>query len=716
MTRLRHHGPVRFRFSGDEEKAKRLTGFARGLLGGLIAQANRDNRQHAQHLFKPVEGVNIECLHYSGMDECRIYVAPDIKEEEEVCLGYLNGLLLGTGFENFTEKPGQDAFYNDEGEPKFLFTEGDMSRVPSEFSGTMAKVAQFLLGVAGEIPFSPTWYKTHGIFINRKDPDAPVPWIIRISAVGIETKKLQLCEEGYGFEGVDADGAILTTLLGGIPIPIKEESLSSGWTTLASAGVVNDFYIRYPLFYKCGWAFNTDGTAADNTCWAGEDTYNIRFHHYRINITSDPETGDPIAASMSEISNGRPKAERSYKTLWIPAGSGLMTDFDLETQAGDTGDIPIYVFYDGDDLRILSFINETGGVATSVEDDVFIPWYSGGKVGTQGFLYGTPGTFSGRDGTETVGTEAGLYMNTESQGVNDYFLGVEKTLVGEIVNEPTLYDRSSGADTLMPQRIWLEAFWHNYTSYDAQHVRCAAIPNGEREAVYTYAYSSLSKEWNFYQTTTGWNSEWATMASRSVQVEVDPCSGAGFKSFSCDGTTYREQISYTPKPLVDSISESVNVSNQLKEWDDTFEPYTVTFDCVGGPWPFNKTGWCGDPTGAGLAGVYFDQDTDTYTEKNHTHTLMLYRAGHTDLEIFSESETYTSDYGDSIKIPDYGNKWLVLAYDTKRLWAINDRISDLNLYSPDMDEAVMEGSHEEYPNTAGNINAWVGIPKTSTPI
>ncbi len=617
------------------------------------------------------------------------------------CPKCVNGLLLGA--ENFTEKTGQS-------NNSHTFSSPEITTVPSEFSGTMAKVAQHVMGVKGSAPFNPSWAITHGIYINNKDSENPEPWVIQISSDGVLAKLLPVCD--YEYDASEAEGTDMEVILGGTPKRIPSNYFNTGWVSIANAATVTDFYSKSALFGKCGWAFNINGTAADNTCKSGE-----YFYHYRITITADAETGGPASASMALLDSGQPRYMKTIIPLWVPAGNGTLTDemFTEDIDLPDNEETPVYVYYDGDDLKTLRFHNAELYSSEAVVDDVFISCASGGLLTSSDWRLGCgpPGTHTGYSGTRATWKEAGVYMDDESPPINDHVSGVERTLTATRHEERVLFFSGSTA-RLYHGWTWFDSVDRTIDGLSEYHTGCAAIPNGEREAVYTYRYkanldhqtayaeqgvpSYEGLQFTNYDPMWAWTDQFCQVSGgyKSGTCGAEPCVQPGGTTAGVDGANLHPAAAITP---------------YLYEWNGEDEPSAITIECNVGP-PVTIDGWCG--TLAELMGSNIESvtasNTDEIIDQCHTHTLKLYRAERDTLEIFSDGECYVSQYGDDIKEPGWGNKWLTPAYTSKHLWALTDRISDLDLYSPDMDGGTLAGNNSDYPNTAGGVNAWVGIP------
>ncbi len=128
MTRLPFTGPVRFRYGGDKDQAKLFAGDARKLLGGVVAQSARDNRQHARRIFKSPDGTVIDVLHYQGQQECRIYVPPGGVTEPWV----LKGIIFDTKFSEYPNSEaalfGPQVITPDKWGPRFPHIQGDLTQ------------------------------------------------------------------------------------------------------------------------------------------------------------------------------------------------------------------------------------------------------------------------------------------------------------------------------------------------------------------------------------------------------------------------------------------------------------------------------------------------------------------------------------------------------------------------------------------------------------
>ncbi len=607
------------------------------------------------------------------------------------CPECVNGLVLGVG--NFTEKTGQT---------NNSHTFASVPVVPSEFSGSMAMTAQHILGANGSIPFSPTWAITHGIYINGTDAENPQPWVIEISSSGIKAKLLPICDFEYGSTETEGND-VLEDRIGGTPKRVPSDFTATGWTTIGAASVTADFYSKSALFSKCGWAFNSNGNLADNTCYAA----NGDFYHYKITITADGE-GNPTAATMAEVSHGSPEVRSDYVHLWVPTGSGSVGPFGFGGAGGS--DAPVYVYYDDDVLQIFKYKNGTDPTTVSVRECVWINYYNDGCM-YQGQLYGGPGTRSGRYGSESTSQEEGVYLSGESQPSNNAFAGRDRTLSASITNSPVY-----ALGKIYDGYVSYERNDITYSGHHVNHTRGAAIPSGEREAFYTYAYTHTIEGQTASAHESGVainfpNAQWYTPSHHicggvpQEEWNISPCgNGAGYwiDSTGLQGGTG------TASP----ISGAGFVDNAMT-WNGSFEPVDLTIKCCDECQEITDyEGWCQDWIGAALPAHVESTSSDEITTVSHTQKLTLYRAGLGSTVLFNESETYEGGCGDDFKHPTCGNRWVSTdSGATRSLWALTDRISGLDLYSGDLNEGDLSGNGGTYPTTAGYINAWVGIPE-----
>ncbi len=222
----------------------------------------------------------------------------------------------------------------------------------SMYSGEMRKVVQVLQGMDKDVYYRPMHAITHGVFTGTTGGK----WVIEVSAAGgVRAWPLNVCNAPI----LDAEGNVL---LGYTPIQAYDSlvdevtaALEAGKVRLLiSPGDMQEFYGKLPYFPNCGWAFDSTGNHLANVC----STISARLKSWLYKIDITEADGAPVSAALSLVEAGEFWAPRHAAHMRFPTGvrSSL---FALDPQSGiDVSmvfDIPIYCYYDGDELQVFRF-------------------------------------------------------------------------------------------------------------------------------------------------------------------------------------------------------------------------------------------------------------------------------------------------------------------------------------------------------------------------
>lgn len=239
----------------------------------------------------------------------------------------------------------------------------------SMFSGQMRKVVQVLQGMNVEIPYSPAWGPTHGVFTASSGQ----PWVIEIANEGILAWPMSICRNPV----TDADGV---ELLSYTPIATPkptgaafDAALANGdIIRLADADEMRACYSRIPFFTNCGWAFNSDGHEAANAVWHMEGEY-VKTAIAVVHIAE--VNGRPATATASLVEGGYLHGARYQCQLKFPLGDRRRF-YSFDTSPGDppflhNSEAPVFVFYDGATRVVVKYINDLSASHTDVYADSF---------------------------------------------------------------------------------------------------------------------------------------------------------------------------------------------------------------------------------------------------------------------------------------------------------------------------------------------------------
>jgi len=275
--------------------------------------------------------------------------------DSKKCPSYLSGLVwIKSGFSPSVEIDGvsylrtlfpKDAPTTETDVTKLAGVADQMvSLRPGMFSGEMRKVVQILLGQGRSIPYSPSARVTHGVFRTATGR----PWIIRISSDGVVAYPMLVCM-----------GKNTPTDLGYTPLPTEEPENP---VVLLDAAGIRDAYTGKSAFYSaCGWAFSESGAKAANCFVGSEDIYSYAWQ-YQISINADPETGDPISASMVRTAEGYihgPKTTHmKYPRADIPIALRSFDPYRGNANYVKDCAAPVFCFFDGEALQTYYYVYE----------------------------------------------------------------------------------------------------------------------------------------------------------------------------------------------------------------------------------------------------------------------------------------------------------------------------------------------------------------------
>lgn len=208
----------------------------------------------------------------------------------------------------------------------------------SQFSGEMRKVVQTLQGMNEFVTYSPTFFKTHGVFTSA----GGAKWIISIGVGGVLAYPMRVCNgTTIGDLGYTP---LLTPELAGDDL---EEAIAQGnYVRLLTALQMQEFYDLVPFSVWCGWAFNANGHQAANVGWRNVNVVR-QSAMYRIHIV---ETGDrPVSATLVKVDEGVIHGPKTTHMKY-PDVDGRLYSYDPfygNTIFSDVCDAPVYVYYDG---------------------------------------------------------------------------------------------------------------------------------------------------------------------------------------------------------------------------------------------------------------------------------------------------------------------------------------------------------------------------------
>jgi hypothetical protein len=218
----------------------------------------------------------------------------------------------------------------------------------SMFSGEMRKVVQVLQGMNQTVSYSPTWYKTHGVFTAQDKSK----WVIEVSSSGVVAYPMNVCSTAI--EG-----------LGYTPLPTTKPA--GGYITLLTADQVKDAYSKVPFFPACGWAFNPGGHKAINVAVTNDDD-KTKTTLYRLTITEVENR--PASATLVEADSGFIHGPK-WVHMKFPDIDGVLFSFDTSNGSSvftTVCDAPVFAYYDGDTEVVAQYLYTPGTRSTNASD------------------------------------------------------------------------------------------------------------------------------------------------------------------------------------------------------------------------------------------------------------------------------------------------------------------------------------------------------------
>lgn len=743
---MRFTGPVHFKVSPE---GKKYIGEARTLLGIVEQRILLSNGVLTQlTLNKTLPDGTVINVQVIGKNRIvHIFTLGEDKEIED-CKAPLSGYMRDLVPQWFYHKYDKQWWKEDINERMPLWS--DTAYGPSEFTGMMVNVAQVLMGlpngtsVLNGYYIHPLWAQTHGIFI-QKNNDVHVPWIISISAAGVYTKKMPYCRgelcksTDEGSEEDDAEA--FANRNGFLPQMFSGDFFTAqGWIELLSAGDIEPFYKnKYPLFPKCGWAFNSNGSRANNTALeyvVDGSKWGTKNIHCQITISTDIE-GAPSSAQFNLLDERFIIQDHLWSTLWLPISNELVTPYgfssptNVDDRIGVAGDrIPIYVYYEtNDSLRVVTFVNPTDDGGNTVRDDVFVSYSSGGVLGTTGYSVNC-GYQSGWNGSRRVTTTASTYPEDVTPKNNYSHSGTRRELINTPFNVP--YKRKNYI-----AQGYMEISKADFTSATEgeNYHTTVIIPAGTRNAFYYYEYRNQSRDEtisSYYRGTSHHPASYKQYRYYdSVNHWTEICTSSGGVEYvtpgciaSPDGlyvTSFADTVgTFTTCVWLSVPNPAASGMYKIQQYD----PVTFTFKCFNNANESTGTGWCFDWVEEDISWAESGNPGATSTYNHHSETLKVFLPDGEEKILYSNEEEYDpTECGEIVKCPDWGNKFIVhLAHPpspaTVQLYY--DRNTDLIIYTNDLyritDEHSFEGNYSGYPlNTITNITKtrWIGFPGTN---
>ena len=374
--------------------------------------------------------------------------------------------------------------------PTNPYSNGQFTKAPGKYTGEMRKVIQAMIANGQYLHYEYKAALCHGVYTADNDDK----WVIEIGTNGVYAAKMPLSEVAYNSSVWLGYAPLGTT----IPISSWE-----GYRQLLTAAQISVFYTKSILFSACGWAFNSAGSKASNTCYVGGfgGPYGTPSEGYVYTIDIGESGNEPTSAGITETESGSYALLRDRGLKHPTVGEDAI---ELDLSGHENGQqviggfsAPRYVFYTNDALTVVRSKGISGNRDTGdgeLVDSLPQPY------GVYNAHYGgvTPCGFPDEAEAFLLGIGASGTYHVNLDGSSTASSG---TVVDGQEVRPSVYGRSIrcsfstlfevegmviyyGGPTGHPMK-WQQNSWE--ISVDgARSVSFIIIPIGDREAVYQF--------------------------------------------------------------------------------------------------------------------------------------------------------------------------------------------------------------------------------------
>ena len=501
-----------------------------------------------------------------------------------------------------------------------------ITKTPGKYTGEMRKVIQALMSQGHKIAYDYYYNLCHGIYTAADDSK----WVIEVSeSNGVWAFPLPIRDT------MNTDH----TWLGYSPI-WGAIDFNDG-IELAAASALSDFYDKNPTFAACGWAFNSTGSEAQNTCTtgggiAGGGTQGVGYL-YKIAITETSNA--PSSAVMTLEESDDFTIHPNYSMKFPDNNDEYLQRPRFDAGSAETFSAPRYVFYDGDTAIIVRSV----GYPSGDTNDLY-PLHSVCHLESSG-LYksiilptrktclGTTYRTTSISGTyDRQGTVVGDTALPSSSSLN-YGSGGNTIHTGSTVLTPPsetivlLASTNVVAYDIVSYVTGYAKVYPPSTAADGGQF-AVVIPVGDRESVYQFK------------------------RTKDAGHEYQVGDIGGYAPYNYGATSPRAWG-------CNDVSSEVHNSNYANriEWNDGLSDPTVYFNTYGGTPGDIGTEFC---TGQGINAEWHNTSTTQASETNES-TLTLIASGGINEQVFSASTDLTADNSYTNE-PDPENPQYMYAY------------------------------------------------------
>jgi len=390
-------------------------------------------------------------------------------------------------------------------------------RTPGRYTGEMRKVVQALLSNGNPVVYDYKFNTSHGV-ATASDGSK---WLIEISTSGVQAMPLPVKDPMMaGHEWLGYTPKYQKEIFTPADNPI----------ILLTALEMDVFYSKLSIFSACGWAFNSDGAIASNTCYDNVSG-DLTAYTFDIEITFTNDV--PSSATITQSNSGRFKFATNQGFKCPNGQEEYIASFTSNSGSDVDGDVTLYVFYDDlekIEMKGFSRTSKTENYNDTVPDrwtDCTLPFP--GYVSQYNQTYKTAGsaTVSGN----------GCYINNKFYET-EYANGAE---MEEYICTPYLksnYVAINGTNwynynyKLTTERNFKQDFAKKNTSF-------CIIPIGDREAIYQFERKEqTSVVWDYELGVTNARSTYDNCDSKAKQVGEQDCrEGYGYIVYGTDSLT-----------------------------------------------------------------------------------------------------------------------------------------------------------------------------------